>query len=385
MRCALFGEDGKAQDLIYEGKNLGKNPLFLLSQSEQTFCFSDVQAKTVPSFFQSFSAPVIIEGDWQDEDIVFLTQHETDPFARFDAIQKYFQKLIESWMHGAEPTEKEKKIIEKIYSSIFENALKNPALTSTFLQLPSEGYYHGIFTKVEIDRLHEALERIKTWIATTQRKILEDLYKALEPSPTIFDADSVAQRALKNRCLAYLVHLDPVYGDWAEEHYYRTENMTLRYGAAHALNVRSSPARDRVLAEFSKMGSQEPQVLEKYFRLEATLSCSSTLERVRTLMQDTRFDNHSPNHIRALLVSFATFNTAGFHASSGEGYRFWGEHIEALDAFNGVMAARCASCFSLWRRYDQSRQSMIYAEVQRLLALPTLSKQTYEVLENIAK
>ena len=50
-----------------------------------------------------------------------------------------------------------------------------------------------------------------------------------------------------------------------------------------------------------------------------------------------------------------------------------------LDALPPQMGARLAGALSQWRRYDEGRQALMKAELQRLLDTPATSKDAYEI------
>ena len=55
----------------------------------------------------------------------------------------------------------------------------------------------------------------------------------------------------------------------------------------------------------------------------------------------------------------------------------------ALDPLNPQTAARTCAAFETWRRYDGTRQALIAAELDRILATPGLSRDTAEMLGRI--
>ncbi len=56
-----------------------------------------------------------------------------------------------------------------------------------------------------------------------------------------------------------------------------------------------------------------------------------------------------------------------------------------MDKINPQSAARLASAFSTFRRYDAGRQALIRAQLQRLLDAPGLSKDTFEIASRSVK
>jgi aminopeptidase N len=92
------------------------------------------------------------------------------------------------------------------------------------------------------------------------------------------------------------------------------------------------------------------------------------------------FTRANPNRVRALVGTFAQANPLHFHAASGEGYRFLAGEVLLLDKANPTTAARLVQPLGQWRRYDEARQQLMCAALERILATPGLSPNTYEMV-----
>src|SRR5512135_2119462 len=68
-----------------------------------------------------------------------------------------------------------------------------------------------------------------------------------------------------------------------------------------------------------------------------------------------------------------------FHDASGAGYAFLADQVMTLDRLNPLMASRLIQPLGQWRRQDAARQALMKHELERVLALPNLSKNTYEM------
>ncbi len=79
---------------------------------------------------------------------------------------------------------------------------------------------------------------------------------------------------------------------------------------------------------------------------------------------------------------FAMNNQINFHHIKGTGYKFTADQIIALDSINHQVAARLASCFNHWKRYDDQRRSLMKKELERTASVQTLSKNVYEIVSN---
>lgn len=70
--------------------------LLVLEQREATFSLADVTASAVvASLLQDFSAPVRLDFPQQSEaDLLFLLQHDTDAFSRWESQQRLTSRLV---------------------------------------------------------------------------------------------------------------------------------------------------------------------------------------------------------------------------------------------------------------------------------------------------
>jgi aminopeptidase N len=105
-----------------------------------------------------------------------------------------------------------------------------------------------------------------------------------------------------------------------------------------------------------------------------------TIDAVRELCLHPAFTRANPNRVRALVGSFSQANPLHFHAASGEGYAFLADEVLLLDKPNPTTAARLVQPLGQWRRYDPARQGLMRAALDRVLATPGLSPNTYEMV-----
>ena len=80
-----------------------------------------------------------------------------------------------------------------------------------------------------------------------------------------------------------------------------------------------------------------------------------------------------------MINTFAGANPAAFHAADGSGYDFVAEQVVALDKRNPQVAARLATAFNSWRRFDESRQELMKGALLRIKETQGLSKDTFEI------
>ena len=249
------------------------------------------------------------------------------------------------------------------------------------LSLPSESYLAEQMEVADIDGIHGARQRLRHTLASALRDELRAVYQRChEPGPHRIGADAAARRALKNVCLSYLMVLDDSQSlALCLDQIANATNMTDELGALAALINRADPERDQALANFYQRWQSDPLVVDKWFSLQASSTLPDTLDRVKALMQHDAFTLKNPNKVRALIGAFSRANPVRFHAPDGSGYVFIADQVLALNALNPQIAARLLGAFGRWRKLDGNRQTSIRGQLERILAVPDLSADVYEI------
>jgi aminopeptidase N len=194
---------------------------------------------------------------------------------------------------------------------------------------------------------------------------------------------AAGRRSLRNAALRYLTAADDeAAAGFADTHYRTATNMTDMMAGLAALTRMESPLRERAFTHFHDRFRSDPLVLDKWMGLQAGSPLPETATAVAALMKHPAFDIKNPNRVRALIGAFAA-NHLRFHDGSGSGYRLVGQVIRTLDPINPLVAARLAGAFETWRRYDPSRQALMRAELEAILAQKGLSPNLFEVASKI--
>jgi aminopeptidase N len=190
----------------------------------------------------------------------------------------------------------------------------------------------------------------------------------------------VGRRALKNLALSYLMALgDETAHGLCREQLAAAHNMTDTMAALRLVVDAGGAVADVALADFHARWSHEPLVIDKWFSLQATSAREDALYRVMGLMAHPDFSLRNPNRVRSLVGAFCTGNPVRFHAADGRGYRFLADRVLELDPLNPQIASRLLRSLIRWRRFDQRRQGLMRAELERVLATEPLSKDAFEV------
>jgi aminopeptidase N len=265
---------------------------------------------------------------------------------------------------------------------ILGDADRDPAFAAEALALPSEANLADEMNIVAVEAIHAARDSARAALGRALADPLAQIYRRLaDPGPYRIDGQSIGRRALRNVCLAHLAAADHTEGARiAKAQFDAQANMTEILAALGVLNDIDCPERAAALDAFYRRWEADPLVIDKWFALQARSALPGAIEAVRTLTTHPAFTRANPNRVRALVGTFAQANPLHFHAASGEGYRFLADEVLLLDKANPTTAARLVQPLGQWRRYDSARQQLMRAALDRILATPGLSANTYEMV-----
>jgi aminopeptidase N len=392
----LLGEAG-ALRLQLEGESVqsesndNTNRVIELKQAEQSFVFTDIPERPVPSMLRGFSAPVKLDYDYSAKDLMRIMSMDDDGFCRWDASQKLavlsLNKLIDSKLEfsGNEAGE----LLIEGYRLLLTDTSLDPEMVALMLDLPSEIYLGELQAVVAVDENYAARNLLMSKIATALKSEFFSVYnrctEQLSGLARSVESKAIALRSLKNCTLQYLMFLDDVDAHkLCIEQIEAANNMTeVSYALSTLVNSshsRLQEEKSKALSAFYQRWKHEPLVVNQWLLMQAKSPASTALQTVKMLMAGPVFDIKNPNKVRSLISVFANQNLVNFHHRSGEGYRFLADQILVLNKQNPQVASRLLTPLTKWRRYDEGRQQLMQGQLQRIMAAPDLSKDVYEVV-----
>ncbi len=364
------------------GQTLIPEQMLVLDQASQSFEFKGLPRRPVPSILRGFSAPVILDrGDLAAAQDAVLSRFDSDPFNRWEAGRNLARaSLMAMITAGAAP--------DPDYLDGLSRALADPQLDPQYrallLALPTQADLAQTLDEAghipDPDAIHAAHTALRQAQANQLRPMLAGLYADHQVqggfSP---DAAQAGQRALANAVLGLISLADG--GQQAQQQFDTADNMTLQLAAlANLLRIGAGQA---ALKQFETQWSGDRLVMDKWFGLQVQESPpEQAIDCLNTLTQHADFNWKNPNRFRSVLGSFAAHH-AGFHRADGAGYAALADWLIRLDPVNPQTTARLSAAFQSWRRYDPGRQALISAQLERILAVPGLSRDTAEMIGRI--
>ena len=302
--------------------------------------------------------------------------HDSDAFNRWDAGQELAMRMILNHLDEAE------FVPEANYFDAFGALLNDnidPAFRAMAITLPSETIIAQKMKVIDFAAIHKAREGALTALSNRFYDTFLALYHAnCSSGDYSLETEAIGQRTLKNRCLAYLVQSGRQEAfELASKQFDNATNMTDEIAALNAIVHNGSPDSNRCLAAFFDKWKDDRLVVCKWLATQAASKQPGALERVRALLNHSIYDEKVPNLVRALLGAFMQ-NHAQLHQPAG--YAFIGEQIAHMDSINPYIAAMLAGTFKKLAKVDSKRQQLMRTEIEKLLAIETLSTNTYEIL-----
>ena len=370
LRIALFDRES--------GRHDGEQ-LVTLTEAQQSFSFAGFADAPVLSVNRGFSAPVSIEREVADVDLVFLAAHDDDPFARYEAMQDLVVGHLRGLLSGDDGArESGRDAIGQAFESVLADEELDDLMRGELLMLPGETYLAEQMLVADPQAIRDEREGLKAWLGST----LEDQFAALHERASAatggMSAAAKGARKVKTQALVYLAAGNPERAEaMAAAQYDAASNMTDRQGALMVLTGLKGPQRTHKLLDFYNRFKGNALVIDKWFALQASSLHPNVLEHVKSLAGHADFTLKNPNRVRSLYMPF-TGTAQGYHAASGEGYRMIADLILALDPLNPQTAARFVTPLGRWRRIEPVRSALMKAELERIAKAPKLSRDTYE-------
>lgn len=383
---ATPGQDKKEPfhiPLLYRliGDSASSEQLFELTESSQTITVPGLSKKPVLSINRNFSAPVVLDFEQSESELLTLLKEDDDAFNRWEAAQKLFMRSI---LNG-------KALDAELVSAlraILRDAALDPAFKDLLFTLPAESYLYEQVSVIDPQAIHQARRQVRGQLATAlQDDWLWAYQEHQTPGSYKPDAKSAGKRSLKNLALHMLA--DSGYtktDDIAFAQYQSANNMTDQYGALAVLVNFSLSHAQACLSNFHERFKSDALVIDKWFALQATRQIdlqdtSAVLTNVLALRKHPDFNIKNPNRARSLIHAFCMNNPGAFHQPSAETYQFWAEHVIELNHINPQVAARLARALDRWKQFAPNYQVHMKSALEFISKQTNLSSDVAEVIQ----
>lgn len=362
IRIALFSREGKILPL--------EQKILELRHSQQTFSFSELPSKPIVSLLGDFSAPIKLKYHQSDEDLVDLLRFESDGYAKWDAAQRLAIASLSHLFNTPQSQWQLPQTLINAYRHVLRDESLDYALRAELLTPPGFEEVAATLTTVDVDSVEAARDFFRVELGKQLFEPMDALYKEFwRQEDHGMSAKAYGRRKLRNLCLWFMMKADEESSlRICQQQFTNAKTMTDQIASFGALNnCKQSTVREQAIGSFYKQWSQEELVLDKWFSIQAVSELPDTLARVNTLLNHPAFSIKNPNKLRALVGAFCQANPRNFHRADGSGYAFLGDILKRIDKINPQVAARLATPFTRWQRFDRPRQALIQQQLNHLI------------------
>ena len=367
LKTALIGADS--------GSEIAPEQLIVLDKPQQSVTFEDVGETPLLSINRGFSAPILLRAERKDGELERLARSDNDPFGRYEAIQEIMMRALVAGARGE--TLDRAPVTDAIDATLQSNSL-DPAFKGEAILLPSESLIADRLDIVDPDAVHASREGLRQAIGSELSERLLATHRSAGAAGHDLSPTAKGIRRLRTVSLGLLAASDPAQAAaLAKAQFDAADNMTDRQGALGILVSLDAPERQDALNAFYDRFHDDALVLDKWFALQAAAQRPDTVDQVLRLTHHPDFVITNPNRLRSLAGTFGV-NHWAFHSPDGRGYAFLADMILAADKLNPQIAARLVPPFGRWRRFEPKRAELMRQALERIVAMPGLSKDVFE-------
>ncbi|BFT30329.1 aminopeptidase N [Alteromonas sp. D210916BOD_24] len=372
INIEIIDEEG---EVYTDNEGVIDNGMVVLDRPSLSFTVNAKGKKLTPVVLGNFSAPARVENNLDTDALLTIFKHAKDPFNRWDAMQTLYDRCIKQ-IEASPGCVIDNTIFEGIKAAI-EQEKDNVELLGECLVIPSFETLCQSRSNIQVESLVKARQAFCRQFAGALEDSLYSIYNAIDCGAYQYEQAGVNKRRCKNVLLTHLARL-PQHEALVVAHYNNADNMTDTLGALRSAQFTKKDTFNGLMAKFEAAWNHDPLVLDKWFALHATQPTEDIFATITMLCEHPQFTMSNPNRVRAVIGSFAFYNSEKFHALDGSGYKFVTDYLLKLDPLNPQVASRIVTPLTQWQGFAQEHQVLMKQQLGRLLNHKGLSNDMFE-------
>ncbi|MGQ8363649.1 aminopeptidase N [Glaciecola sp. 1036] len=333
----------------------------------------------VPVLNDNFSAPVIVDYEYTNAELLDIVKFSSSDYAKWDAAQRLYSAHILALYNQSQQSIDED--INALADYLINSELSDDVIAE-ILTLPSfESLSIGL-QKIDPLSLHNAIREVNERFANALgEKCFEKVLATETKSAYAYEQSQVHARKA-NKAWLLLAGLNDKTASqslkWLTNKYKTSDNMTEKLNCLKVAQQINLDVFDNLMQAFEESYGSDSVVMDKWFSLHATTEREDILSRITLLEAHSAYIPKNPNKIRALYSTFGHYNIAGFHQLSGEGYKCLASKIIEVDKINPQVASRLITPLLQFKRYATKHRELMEGQLQRIFNAKGLSKDLFE-------
>ncbi|XOV90592.1 MAG: aminopeptidase N [Pseudomonadota bacterium] len=354
-----------------------------LEAESQVFTFDDIPMRPVVSLLRGLSAPVSLVIERADQDLALLMIHETDPVARWDAVQQFATLIVRRLAQGLSPAGAGATQFSDAFGQLINDQVTEPALLARLLTLPDEPTLSDGLDQVDVDGHAQGRDMLCRLLAKQHEQDLLARYQALASTrPYAPEPIGMARRALRNACLNLLAATGEKAQALCLEQIRASDNMNDAYAGLAALCHINCPERDEAIAFCLEKWRPWPLAMGAWLTAQGLGKTPDTVDRVMALTEHPDVNLRDAGQSMALFGAFFRQNRLAFHDRSGKGYEFLADVLLRMDQAGQSGSFWLMPQIAQWRRYDAVRQQLMKKALERVRDTSGISRG---LAENVSR
>ncbi|MGB3726769.1 MAG: aminopeptidase N [Glaciecola sp.] len=369
-----------------------ENNTLVLTERATSLNVGKVCGDVTPSLLQDFSAPVKIEYNYTPEQHLTIIAKANSDYAKWEAAQSFFIHMFKAAYQHASANPRQslatftitnEALINQFVTNV-QSVQNNQEVLAQLLTLPSIETAMRILSKANPTIAVQAYSQLVQLFSGALSKFCESVYaETTSQEGYVYNKQHANKRALNAICLKHLCVANvPNVSQVVTQHYGNADNMTDALSALHAARAlfeyHQSDVFDALMLRFESKHKDDAVVMDKWFSLHASTARSDILSHLDLLQSHAQYSMTNPNKVRALIGSFAFYNTLGFHNESGQGYQYLADYLIKIDALNPQVASRLITPFIQSDYLNRQHKDLIDQQLSRIFGTPNLSKDLFE-------
>lgn len=363
-----------------QGEMIGEHLIELKDKNTSVqFYFPGLEQKPAISLLRNFSAPIILQTDFKEQDYFKLAEFETDFFQKFEMLHKLsLLEIVKLYAQKHRIITQDIRISEDLiyaYRKVLLDESLDGQIRAEILTIPScEDVIRELQSKnhdidiIEIENVRRYFQEELGFGLCNELKNTYDRLSAAEDNS--YNGQAFNRRALKNRVLALLMASNPddrtLSSCYAQ--YGQSETITDQLQSLALTNLYAQEdIRNGVLEDFFSRYQAESHLIDEWFAVQAMSEDKDALNRIKALTKHSHFDLQNPNRVRSLISTFASHNYLIFHSKDGSGYEFLADMLLKIDALNPTSAAQIAKVFTRTDFFNDERKELVLNVINSLM------------------
>ncbi len=327
--------------------------MLLLTQSSQSFeiALDLVDKKPLVSVLRGFSAPVLLNFEYSDEELSKLALFETDGFNRWQALGMLVHRYLIDEVDNAD-------LIAKTLAKTTDDLMGDePMLAARLFDMPSENELaSGIEQDYTPTNIKLRRDKLKKTIAHALKDKLMTWYDSLPMTAYQDTPKAMGVRSLRNVVLDLLAWVDKDAANTkAVAQYQQAGCMSERLGALSVMVHHDLADKDAYLVDFYERFKDEALVIDSWFMVQSSAS-HADVAVIDGLMARDDFDWHTPNRVRSVLSAVAQRPVLLW---SQEGLGLYLSALVKLDGLNPQLSARLLGVLAHWHTLNDEQKSYV--------------------------